>query len=100
MNEENEMKNLTVSQLITKLRKYPKDSLIVMATDEEGNHANTLRSIEPLQVTVKKHSISIQENEVETFDPDNPGGNAVYFLAGVELDDDPRYYGNAFASKA
>jgi hypothetical protein len=73
---------LTVGELIDKLKKYPKTSLIVMASDEEGNSANTVREVEPIKVVVKNHQLVIEHaEESDTYDPNDPGGNAVYFVA-------------------
>jgi hypothetical protein len=74
------MKDMTVGQLLKELKKYPKTSVIVMASDEEGNSMNTLGSIEPMRI-VGEESFAVDPNQPETYDRDNPGGNAVYFLA-------------------
>ena len=82
--------DMTVGQLMGKLKKYPTNSLVVMARDEEGNGANTLYSVEPMQVITTNDdfdSVAVDRtNESETFDPNNPGGNAVYLLAGSPIE--------------
>lgn len=76
-----------MEQLVAALKKYPKKSLIVMASDPEGNEAYTLRGVEPSQVVETESELSFELNQPESYDPNNPGGNAVYFLADYPVDE-------------
>ncbi len=97
------MKSLTVGKLLKELKNYPEDSLIVMASDPESNRIHTAYKIEPMQVVKSKNWLAVDSQQEENYDPNNPGGNAVYFLALSRVEPEGsksgKYYDH-FAGKA
>ena len=76
-----------MEQLVAALKKYPKKSLVVMASDPEGNQVYTLGGIEPSRVLETESDLSFDPDQLESYDPNNPGGNAVYLLADYPVDE-------------